>query len=143
MEYYDPLSLLDQDLYSFPTGSYQAMAVDIDDYTNNIVIGYRLTDGAAAIFGAQRSWVVEITPDMEVVSTRQVFIIDADHQDFELIDVEKYAAQRLCTAEAPAAMHPTILTFGEIEKSIRYTILPLEQKYMGLLLNVKHMMIHL
>jgi hypothetical protein len=105
-KFFDPVYLMDQDNYTFPTGSFQAMAVDIDAYTNNILIGYKLLDSAAAILGEQRSWVLEITPKMEVVSRRQVFIIDADHQDFKLIDVDKYAANRLCTAEAPSSYAP-------------------------------------
>jgi len=102
---YFPLSLIDGEGISYASTDFEAVAVDIDDYSNNILIGYRLR--SPRFDGEFRSWIVEITPDLELVSVRQIFIIDQDHQNFKLIDVDKYAAERLCTAEGPAAYAPS------------------------------------
>jgi hypothetical protein len=119
--YFDPVTLLDEDNFSFPTGSFEAVAVDIDDYTNNIIIGYRLLQATADVIGEFRSWIVEITPDLEVISRRQIFIIDADHQDFKLLDVDKYAsADRLGEAIAPASYAPSDPDFWGTRKVYRF-----------------------
>ena len=109
---YDQGTLTDINGVQYTSTKTKAVKVDIDDATNDISIGYELTELEKGILGENRTWTVIITPKRIKKIEYPISISTTGVTDLNLIDVEKYVGKDLVSVTTPSGLQdPTLDSF--------------------------------